>query len=135
MTTPAHPTQIAIPYIIMCLMQYRIASIAGIEQLMHPPRIPINRPFSPFTPPSSSVLFTHKPSLRYWLAICPVATPAGINSSEAIIVQNQQSKGSARDQFRDQLGDQKCVFYRDKLQNQLLFNNYKRIATDCQAIR
>src|SRR6266852_6507734 len=68
MATPTLPTQIAIPDIIMCLVQRRIASIAGIEQLMHPPRIPINHPFRPFTPSSSSVLFAHRPSLRYWLA-------------------------------------------------------------------
>jgi hypothetical protein len=44
-------------------MQCRSASIAGVQQPIHPPSIAIKALFHPFTPPMLSVLFAHRPSL------------------------------------------------------------------------
>src|SRR5438132_6434430 len=61
--TPAGPTQIAIENVVMGLMQDSPASIAGVQQAIHPPSRAIKALFHPFTPPMLSMLLAHRPSL------------------------------------------------------------------------
>jgi len=66
--TPAGPTQIAIENVVMGLMQGTTTSIAGVQQSIHSPSIPIKPLFHPFMPPMLSVLFAHRPSLQTFIA-------------------------------------------------------------------
>src|SRR6266700_5830407 len=83
--TPAGPTQIAIENVVMGLMQCVPTSVAGVQQLMHSPSIPTNPLFHPFMPPLSSMLFTHKPSLRSWLAIV-IASLVSVSHTQTSIL-------------------------------------------------